>query len=41
MWTEDLGDERLWVCPHCAAELDADAVGDACPACHVELADDE
>jgi rubrerythrin len=36
-----MGEERCWVCPHCDAELDADAVGDTCPACGVKLEDDE
>jgi rubrerythrin len=32
-----MGEDRLWICPHCDAELDADAVGDKCPACGTEL----
>lgn len=39
-WTEDMGEERLWVCEVCGAELDADCVGDHCPACGDKIADE-
>lgn len=40
-WREDMGEDRLWVCQSCGAELDADCVGDECPVCHTHASDDE
>jgi rubrerythrin len=39
-WKPDMGEERLWICPHCDAELDADCVGDTCPVCRANLGDE-
>ena len=40
-WDKDIHHtDDLWVCPTCDAELDADCVGDRCPACDV-VVDDE
>lgn len=40
-WDESMSEDRLWVCPHCDAELDADSVSVECPACGVKLEDPE
>ncbi len=39
-WKEWMGEDQLWVCPSCGAELNSDCVGSECPACKTEL-DDE
>ena len=33
--------DQLWVCPYCGAELNADCVGDECPACGTKLDDED
>lgn len=40
-WTDDDGEDVLWVCQSCGAELHADCVADKCPVCGVELEDDD
>lgn len=40
-WTEDDGEEVLWVCASCGAELHADCVGKTCPVCGVEIEGEE
>jgi rubrerythrin len=40
-WTEDDGEEMLWVCVSCGAELHADCVGVTCPACGAPADDTE
>ncbi|MCW2317268.1 rubrerythrin [Rhodoblastus acidophilus] len=41
-WDQEVHDESLlWVCPCCGAELNADCVGDVCPACHAPVDDEE
>jgi rubrerythrin len=40
-WTEEDGEEMLWVCVSCGAELHADCVGQTCPCCGVDTAPDE
>ncbi len=40
-WTEEMGEDRLWVCQSCGAELDADCVGETCPSCGEDVEDEE
>lgn len=40
-WTEEDGEEVLWICPYCDTELHADCVGDTCPECGADADDNE
>lgn len=40
-WEEEDGEEMLWVCVSCDAHLNADCVGETCPACGVDADDEE
>lgn len=39
-WTEDDGEDVLWICLHCGAELHADCVGNECPVCDAPIEDE-
>jgi rubrerythrin len=38
-WKEGDPEDQLWVCVSCGAELNADCIGDDCPACGVSLSE--
>lgn len=40
-WREGDCEELLWVCVSCGAELNADCVGADCPACGVEIEEED
>jgi rubrerythrin len=40
-WEEGDPEDLLWVCPYCGEELNADCVGDKCPACGADLDEEE
>lgn len=40
-WQEEDGEDMLWVCQSCGAEMHADCVGDICPVCGVPADDGE
>ena len=40
-WREGDPEDVLWVCIHCDAHLNADCVGDHCPACGEKIEDED
>jgi rubrerythrin len=40
-WIEEDGEDMLWNCPSCGRDINADHVGEKCPACDAPVEDDD